>query len=191
MKEIRLYGFLGQRFGRRFYFDVATPAEAVRALCANFRDFAGAISSHAPGFRVLSGADRLDETALRDPVAADRVIRIVPVVGGAKNGLGQIILGAALIVASFYIPGAWAIGSFSVSTAVAGMGFSMMMGGVSQMLFAPPKPAGPPDRPENKPSYVFDGAINTAAQGNPVPVCYGKLIVGSQVISAGLAVDQI
>jgi predicted phage tail protein len=58
------------------------------------------------------------------------------------------------------------------------------------MLAPQPKTPGTPDRPENKPSYVFDGPINTAAQGNPVPVCYGRLIVGSQVISAGMVAEE-
>jgi len=40
-------------------------------------------------------------------------------------------------------------------------------------------------------SYVFNGAVNTTAQGHPVPVGYGRMIVGSAVISAGIDVDEI
>ena len=37
MKVVKVYGALKKRLGQsRFEFDVATPAEAVRALCANF-----------------------------------------------------------------------------------------------------------------------------------------------------------
>ena len=58
--------------------------------------------------------------------------------------------------------------------------------------FAPtPKATEPSERPENKPSYSFNGAVNTTAQGHPVPVGYGRLIVGSAVISAGIDVDEI
>ena len=32
MREIRLYGHLGSRFGRVFQLDVTSPAEAVHAL---------------------------------------------------------------------------------------------------------------------------------------------------------------
>ena len=79
-----------------------------------------------------------------------------------------------------------------LASAISSIGFSMVMGGVSQMLFSPPQAqSGGMERPENKPSYAFDGAVNTAAQGNPVPLCYGQLIVGSQVVSAGLSVEQI
>jgi len=43
----------------------------------------------------------------------------------------------------------------------------------------------------NKPSYLFNGARNTMTQGNPVPVGFGELGVGSQVISAGIRSVQI
>ena len=55
-----------------------------------------------------------------------------------------------------------------------------------QMLTKTPKFEAGADRPDNKPSYAFDGPLNTTAQGNPVPLAYGKILAGSQVISAGL-----
>ncbi|MNL81044.1 Bacteriophage lambda tail assembly protein I [compost metagenome] len=48
------------------------------------------------------------------------------------------------------------------------------------------------DGPENGASYNFNGPVNTTAQGNPVPLLYGRMIVGSSVISAGIyAEDQV
>ena len=34
--------------------------------------------------------------------------------------------------------------------------------------------------------HNFNGPVNTTAQGNPVPVIYGEMIVGSATISAGI-----
>ena len=65
-----------------------------------------------------------------------------------------------------------------------------MAGGIIQMLVPVPKTGDPSERPENKPSTYFDGAVNTMAQGHPVPLGYGKLMVGSAVISAGLTVEE-
>ena len=60
------------------------------------------------------------------------------------------------------------------------------------MLFAPHMTDQTQDQsPNNLPSYAFDGAVNTTRQGNPVPICYGSMIVGSQVISAGLFSEAI
>lgn len=193
MMTVMLYGFLGQRFGRVHRYAVRSPAEAVRALSATLPGFRNALINGG-GYRVsLGGKENLTLDRVWHPVSQRESIRIVPVVAGSR-GLFQIILGAALIWAAPWVAGG-GTGLFANAIAagkiVGNIGISMVLGGVSQMLFAPPKPEGPTERPENKPSYTFDGAVNTAAQGNPVPVLYGQLIVGSQAISAGLTVEQI
>ena len=38
-------------------------------------------------------------------------------------------------------------------------------------------------------SFSFSGIVNTAKQGLPVPTAYGRLFVGSAVISSGLDVE--
>ena len=200
MKEIRLYGHLARRFGRRHTLDVSTPAEAVRALRANFADFEREIIRHPGAYRVVCGHERagLAATALNDPTGAD-VIKIVPVIRGAGRGLGQVVLGGALMAFGYMTGGlgmsfsaAWAAGGTTFAGYVAGsIGFSLALGGVAQMLSPTVKTGGDtPERPENKPSYLFDGPVNTITQGNPVPILYGELWVGSQVISAGLSSEE-
>lgn len=181
MKTILLYGFLGRQFGRVHRYDVASPAEAVRAMCATLRGFRKALVDGG-AYRVLVGGKQaLDVDQVPHPVSDRESIRIVPVIAGAGQGVGQVILGAALVVAGF---------TFGQPQLIY-VGAAMVIGGVVQMLFAPKTPESV-ERPENKPSYAFDGAVNTAAQGNAVPVLYGgPLIVGSQVISAGLSVEAI
>ena len=84
-----------------------------------------------------------------------------------------------------------AVGSFLSQATLYSVGTSMILGGVAQMIAPTPKSSDPSERPENKPSYAFNGAVNTTAQGQPVPVGYGRLIVGSAVISAGIDVDEV
>jgi len=197
MLTVLLYGHLGKRFGRRHRYDVRSPAEAVRALCATIPGFRVYLAEHsAPGYRVLVGTESRDLETLAYP--AREAIKIVPVTAGAGKGLGSVILGAALIGfgvmtggAGLGLGAAWAAGgTVFAGYLAANIGLSLVLGGVAQMLAPQPKTPGTPDRPENKPSYAFDGAVNTAAQGNPVPVCYGRLIVGSQVISAGMVAEE-
>jgi len=72
------------------------------------------------------------------------------------------------------------------------VGIAMVMGGVVQMLSPQQRGLSAKDNPDNGASYNFNGAVNTSAQGNPVPVLYGRMIVGSSVISAGIyAEDQV
>ena len=67
-------------------------------------------------------------------------------------------------------------------------GISMAVGGVIQMLSGHPSTKTAQDDGSN-PSYSFNGAVNTTAQGHPVPVGYGgNLEVGSAVISAAITV---
>lgn len=182
MKTILLYGFLGKQFGRVHRYDVKSPAEAVRALAVTLQGFRKALVDGG-AYRVLvGGKEALPIERVADPVSDRETIRIVPVIAGAGNGLGQAILGGILIVAGVYTRQGWLVN----------IGISLAVGGVAQMLFAP-RSSDPQsnDRPENRPSFAFDGAVNTAAQGNAVALLYGgPLIVGSQVISAGLSVEQ-
>lgn len=211
MKNILLLGELGKKFGRKYRLNVKTPAEAIRALCANFPEFEGFVSnSHKRnvGYRVLVGKQDITEEQLHDPMGrAD--IKIVPVIagaGGGGGGIGKILVGAALIVASFYIPGAiffveaalaTGISVATMATAAFFVGASLALSGVTEMLSPTPKSsdmdgssASSSENSDNKPSYTFNGAVNTTAQGHPVPVGYGRVIVGSAVISAGITVEE-
>jgi predicted phage tail protein len=178
MREVRLYGHLGKRFGRVFRFDVKSPAEAIRALRANLEGFEAYMFEHsAPGYHVFVGKRNVGKNDLSVPVS-DAAIRIVPVVAGAGHGVFQTILGAVLVVVGAYFDQSWLVN----------IGVSMVVGGIAQMLIRPPGPATPAN---NQASYCFNGPINTTAQGNPVPICYGTMIIGSQVVSAGLSVEQV
>jgi predicted phage tail protein len=194
MRAVKLYGHLGKRFGRTHRLDVASPAEAIRALSANFPEFRAAMAGHQPGYHVHVGGAVLDEQRLPF-MSRDLPIKFVPVVAGAKNGIGQIIIGAAIIWAAFATGGlsfaasGTLVGSMTGTMALS-FGASLILGGVSQMLIGAPKTGGAANGPNNMPNYAFNGPVNTIAQGNSVPVCYGRLIVGSQVISANLSVEQ-
>ena len=189
MKTIRLHGELGKRFGREFKLDVQTPAEAVRALRVIVPGFHAYLVEHAKSaFKVFVGGSNGSDDAAA-PCSDLEIIRIAPTVQGA-SAVGRIILGAALLVFAWWNPLGWAAGS-AMMTGVTGMGMSMVLGGVVQLL-SPQQSydSASSESPENKPSYNFNGPVNTTAQGHPVPLCYGRMIVGSAVISAGLETRQ-
>ena len=195
MTTIILLGKLGRMFGRRHQMEVNSAAEAIRALSANFPAFEReliASGERGVGYRVLSGRDSLALEQLHEPTGAQKIV-ISPVITGAGgNGLGQVLLGAALIAVSWWNPMGWAAaGAFLSQATLYSVGTSMILGGVAQMISPAPSSSDPSEKPQNQPSYTFNGAVNTTAQGQPVPVGYGRLIVGSAVISAGIDVDEI
>jgi hypothetical protein len=55
-----------------------------------------------------------------------------------------------------------------------------------------PQPAGlaRKESADNKASYAFGGVTNTASQGYPVPLLYGKRRIGGAIISAGIYVED-
>ncbi|MBW0450835.1 tail assembly protein [Paraburkholderia phenoliruptrix] len=186
VRTIRLYGVVGARFGRVHRFAVSSTAEAMRALCtqvAGFEKFLMNAKDNGLTFAVFNGRRNLGEKELGYPVGDDE-IRIAPVlVGSKKAGLFQTILGAALIVVGV-LTSAYGGGS------LIGLGASLALGGVMQMLS--PQTAGLAGTgPDNGTSYYFNGPVNSSAQGEPVPLVYGRMRVGSKVISAGIyAQDQ-
>ncbi|MDP1619716.1 tail assembly protein [Sulfuriferula sp.] len=181
LKTVRLYGHLARQFGREFKFHVASPAEAVAALKATVPGFEAYMIAHsAPGYHLFTGRQNIGQQQLAHPTGD--IIRIVPAIAGAKQGVLQTVLGVVLLAIAYIFP---------VTAPYLGpAGISLILGGISQMLFAPHKSDGNA-KPNNLPSYAFNGAVNTAQQGNPVAIGYGRMVVGSQVIAAGLYVESL
>jgi predicted phage tail protein len=196
MKTIVLHGQLGKEFGKKHKMDVKTAAEAVRALIANFPAIERFLLERKEfGYRVKVGREVVANLHdLSNPVSS-QTISFTPVILGAGGSLGRIALGGALIFAATFNPLAFFGGSAlltgTAATIAIGVGASLVLGGVSSMLAPKPKTMEPGNRPENKPSYNFNGPVNTIAQGNPVPVGYGRMIVGGAVISAGITTEEI
>ena len=162
----------------------------MRALCA-LPASSGACWSGDQGVRYACfiGRRNLAEDEFGLPAGQDE-IRIAPMPAGAKRGgLFQAILGAAMIAASF-IPGLnvamWSGTTVTWSAGLASMGAAMALSGVAQLLTPQQRLLSVKDGPDNGASYNFNGPVNTTAQGNPVPVIYGEMIVGSATISAGI-----
>ena len=207
MKVIKVYGELKKRIGQgRLELDVATPAEAVKALCANFSGLQKwIIDSEKDGvaYKVKVGKEQIGEDNLETlhyPWSEREVFSITPVLMGAgKGGWSKVLVGGLLIGAAILVPGAapalagtmFTAGSAGASALVVGManiGMSIAMMGVSELLS--PAPDVPEDA-ETLENYAFSGVTNVARVGTPVPIAYGRLFVGSSVISRGLDVDQV
>lgn len=196
VKTIVLHGWLGKKYGAKYTMDISSPAEAIRALCSQVKGFHQELAKDKDGFRIRANNDPYTKETLSYPFGSREILHIVPAICGSKDGIGQLLLGVVLLGAAFIsmgtsFAGIELLGGVTVGQALTTIGASMFLGGLSQLLFAPPKASKPSERPENKPSYSFNGPVNTIQQGNGVPICYGELIVGSQVVSAGFYAENI
>ncbi|EBD3760703.1 tail assembly protein, partial [Salmonella enterica subsp. enterica serovar Enteritidis] len=109
MARICLYGDL-QRFCRRVSLQVASGAEAVRALAVQLPGLRQKLNDGWYQVRIAGDdvtADTLT-TSLHDPLPPGAVIHIVPRLAGAKSGgVFQAVLGAALIAVAWWNPAGW------------------------------------------------------------------------------------
>lgn len=185
---VLMSGTMRKRFGRSFtvHLDTKSPREAFRALAATvpgFRAFILGAQAKGLGFAVWRGrgeqAENLSESQLDEP--AGDVVRIAPMLLGAKSGVFQVVLGAVLIAADSLI--------FHTGY-LTNVGIAMVAGGVVQMLTPIPKLGKQADSADNQSSYLFNGPVNTTAQGNCVPLAYGKIRAGSAVVSAGMSSED-
>lgn len=194
MTRIELGGELGKSFGKIHNRLIRTTAESINALSKTipgFEKYLNTSKMRGLTYAVFKGKKNLGMDDLGFPVTGE-VIRIVPVVIGSKKaGLLQTILGAVLVVAGALgatLGQAW--GGAAWGPAAMKIGAAMMLGGIVQMLS--PQPAGLASKQDadNQASYAFGGVTNTAAQGNPVPLGYGRRRIGGAIISAGIYVED-
>ena len=210
LRTVKVYGHLAEHCGQSvFEALVRVPADAIKFLLCNFPELRSLMRDGyykvAIGKYDLQLADQPEQ--LHYPMAADDVVRVIPVVSGAGGrGLGSILLGAALIgvaVASggagLFAGGATGFGvtaSGGVAAATTGaklavvagnLGLALTLGGIAQMIT--PVPKLPELGGEGQGGFAFSGAQNTSQEGVPVPVVYGEMIVGSVVLSTKLVAD--
>ena len=212
LRKVKMYGELAEFVGyKELDAVVKNPAEAIRFLVTNFPKLEAYMSDKY--YQVLIGKNDVDKEDLHNPIGQDD-IHIVPVITGAggNSPFGRILLGAALIGASFLFPGAGMFGTTSVfgvsaagatgvgvvagsalmtgiGTAISAIGAGLVLNGVSEMLFPIPKPDMPEDDPRI--SFSFSGVQNTSRAGTAHPIVYGEVVTGSVVISAGIDTDQV
>ena len=191
LRKIKLYGKLAKFIGHRVLeADVATAAEAVRFLVANWPEVERHMADQH--YRVSIGTYDIDLEELHHPAGA-APISFVPVVAGA-GAVGRILAGIAIIAFAIVTAGAGIAGlglGFSASTAISiGLvGASLIIGGIAQLLT--PTPSTSQDEGDPRKSFSFSGIQNTSRAGVPVPVVYGETLVGSVVISAGIEIVQV
>jgi len=196
MKTILLYGKLGKEFGKKHKFDVKDPAEAIRALSSVIKGFKNyLIKDKDSGYEVFVGTENIYKRDFHTPTSDNDTIRIVPVIAGSGND-AKIVVGIILIAVATAYSGGTATEAATAATAEAGffsmatvsqIGTMLVLQGVAGMIVE--SMVEEPELSDDNPSYIFDGVVNTTRQGNAVPVGYGRLRIGSQVISAGLTTE--
>ena len=198
LTDVKLYGELKDKYGAEFTFDVNSAREVISALIANFKTFQDTLSIEGNQYVLVYDKQELaiDDIMLKT-FDKRKVLKIIPVVSGAKSKWASIIIGVVLIYVAVMVPGGMAsMGELMAGTATGAqyaaavafnIGTSMVTGGIAQILAGDP---GSPTSVAKSKNYFFDGPVNTTRQGAPVPIAYGQLMVGGAVINAQIRAEE-
>ena len=193
LTTVILDGPMGKRFGKKWELCVKSPAEALRLIEANnpglkkwMQENIEAYSSYRVSCNYSSGRKEDIDEKMLDVHCQAKIIRFTPILEGRGNG-ARIVIGAAIMAAAVFTANGAA---FTVGQTIAfNAGASLFLGGVVGLLT--PMPQAPQNKEQERlSSHYFSGPANTIQQGNPVQLIYGRVLVGSQVISAQVDVGE-
>lgn len=205
---IKLHGILGEQMKKTDWsLKVSSVGEAMRAIeiISKRKFFKQLLDNDKKNikYRVLiNGRDFETEKPLTDINDIENIksselnmnfkelksIDVIPILEGAgsQGGTLAIILGVVLIV----------VGILLIETPIGGYlivaGIGLIAAGVTALLTKPPNFEDFRKLQDGgRPSYLFSGPQNTTREGGPVPVGYGRLLVGSQVLSASYEISHV
>jgi len=210
LRKLKLYGELATFVGHKeFEIQVHNLPQAISFLVNNFPKVEKYMNPKH--YLVKVGNYEITENEIHDPIG-QQDIHIIPVISGAGGDtFNTILLGAALIGASFFFPGAGLFGTVSTSgqiaagttltgftaggtvgtligTGISAIGAGLILQGVGNMLYPTQDPSFE-DNPQI--SFNFSGTQNTARAGTPVPIVYGEIFTGSVVISGDIDTEAV
>ena len=208
LRKLKLYGELAKFIGHKeFEIKVHSLPQAISFLVNNFPEVEAYMNPKH--YQVKIGNYEINEDELNFPIG-QQDIHIIPVISGAGDGFGRFLLGAALIGASFFFPGAGLFGTTglfgagtagvvgvsstgvllgtAIGTGLSAIGAGLVLSGVGEMLYPTQNPEFE-DNPQI--SFNFGGTQNTARAGTPVPIVYGEIFTGSVVISGDVDTEAV
>ena len=167
MTEIHLHGVLGQKYGKLHKFSVKEPKDIVRALEANYEDFTKDLK------------DLLKKNIAYTIVADDQWVQgnyFLNKKKIKKIDFVPAIIGSGPLVA--FIP-TIIMAIITIAAAV----YSYVQAGKQQY---PQIPGAEGVSSANSRSLSFSSRENITEQGNPVPLAYGRMKIGSAVIQSSI-----
>jgi len=212
MQRVLLLDELGEKFGAvHEYYNLRTPADAIKLLCINHPDFQKELlesGERGVGYRVVQAGTDFELEDMLLPFGSNDLI-IAPVIGGSN--FWKVLTGAALIGAAFITGGASLVAGVGLTTTTVGAivlntGVALSLGGVAQMLSPQPEeplniigsasqsgdrgPGSSIRGMDGAQSYSYRGPVNTVGAGAVIPLVFGQCIVGSHTVTASVEVTD-
>lgn len=193
-RKIVLHGSLRELIPDTVELDASTVADAIRGLSTIYADV---LRPHPiKGRHTVQVLGYDTEESLHTPLGSNVTeLHLLPVfTGGKKGGFIQIVVGAMLIVAAYYLGpgGSGAIGQ-TMTNMMYSVGASLILGGVLALLSPAPKM----DNFEFNGTGASEGSLylgnpkNTTKIGTRIPILYGKFRTYGQLLSADIQAADV
>ena len=168
MTIIRLHGILAKEYGQNFCLNVGNPKNLLHAIDANRDGFISRIiqlQKEGCVYEIIINKKRLNNQKEPQNYDSSQIIDLVPAITGSGPAVFLPLVGESVLLANI----ASAVFFAAISYALAPTPEVQQIEATAQA---------------SKASMVFSNNVNTASQGAPLPIGYGRLKVGSQVIQA-------
>ena len=185
MQTVRLEGQIGEKFGTEWSTNCTNIPDILKLIdcqTPGFREYMIEAAENNVDFAIKKGIEFIGEEELLLSIGEEDII-ITEIPAGQKSGWAKVLVAIALVALAFTPVGGLSLTIAGTEIAASSILFTvaanLALTGISQIMMPGPET----DKPEANQGYLFNGPVNTAKQGLPVPIAYGELIVGGSPIS--------
>jgi len=202
MIEVFLVGNLGKKFGKKWQFDADTPMDVFKALDANNDGFIKYLAEKEREnikYRIWVDKKPVSSKELDIEINSKKKMLVMPVMAGSGLTLAQEMMaygGAGLITGwglswlgnNLFEGTVWGNMLGFVGDVLFEVGAALLIQGVISSLMDEPENPTPQqeDSLKSSSSFIFSNPTNNVIQGARVPVGYGRLRIGSHVVSSSV-----
>lgn len=189
MTNITLHGILGKEFGENLKLNLNRTKYILKAIDVNKKNFINRInelSREGLNYTIIIDNQKIQDISELDIKNTPQEIHLVPMIVGSGAAIGAAVLtGISAGLAGIGIGTATVFTSSMLASQIVG---GLILSAVSlglQYLLADNESTSSQASASTKAleeSFIFSNKVNLANQGSPVPIGYGRLKVGAQVI---------
>lgn len=203
MTNIIIHGEMGEIFGNFHKFEITKLLDIAKALTAQNKGFKRyCISKFQDGISYVyidpknpnkkwnTAEELLEEEAPEEVHIVPSVCGSGVVVAVVSAVVSTVVAAAAAVGGVLAAAGAWLAGG----SMLANLAVGLIIQGIMALLFPVELPNNKAQTTESKldtSSYLFSNLKNTLTQGFPVPLLYGELRVGSNVVSTDVRGEDL
>jgi predicted phage tail protein len=177
MTIVNIHGILGREYGNSFLLSLPNPKDVLEAIDCNRQGFLQRLvelQREGLCYDMIINKKRITNGPDMDHMSNPATVDLVPAISGSGPLMAPLLMTTGLFTA----------GSTALAFAASIANF-VLFAAISYALT--PKPENEAleiSSKASKSSLIFSNTANLASQGSPVPIGYGRLLVGSQVIQA-------